>query len=150
MPRKGGSSPMPTVGIQCPGSPALTGIARVRWSAGGCRLLAPPQAAAPDTGSQLGTAPATSYGPLPPGWTPGLLAKSAPTWQLEPAGGREPGPGAAPRLSSSVGSHGYRCGGLPRVRNCGGPGWQTARAEAGGQGGAGETGGGLLGGASDK
>lgn len=148
--QRGGSSPAPAVGSPAPREPALTGIARERWSAGGCRLLAPPPPAAPGTGSRRGPSPATSCGPLPPGWTPGLPAKSAPTWQLEPAGGREAGPGAAPRLRSSGRCRGCGCTGLPGVRSRGGPGWRTARAEAEGQGGAAETGGGWSGGARGR
>lgn len=105
---------------RCPASPtALTDISRARWSAGGCQLPVFPQALAPGTVSQPEAPPAASCDLLPPGWTPGLLAKPAPTWQLEPAGVGGPGPGAALQASSSAESHG--CGGCPRVGDRGGP-----------------------------
>ena len=126
----------------CPGRPALTGISRARWSAGGHRLPAPPQAAAQGTGSRPGAPRAGSCGPPPPGWTPAPPATPAPTWPLAPAGGEGRGPGAAPPPSSSAGSRPCGCGALPGVGGCGEPGWWAARAGAGGQGRAGGTGGG--------
>lgn len=133
-PEKEGS-PMPhSRDLSAQGAPTvLTGISRERWSAGGCQLPILPRVAALGTGSQPGVSHAASCGPPPPGWTPGLQVKTAPTWQLEPAYVLGPGLGAAPRLSSSVGSHGCGRGGFSRVRFHGGPGWQAARTEAGGQ-----------------
>lgn len=130
-----------------PREPALTGISRARWSAGGRQLPAPPLAAARGTESRPGPPRASSCGPPPPGWTPGPLAMPAPTWQLGPAGVGGRGPGAAPRRSSSVGSQGSGGGGgpPPGVRGRGESGWREARAEAGGQGGAGGTGSGWSG-----
>lgn len=130
-----------------PQEPALTGISRERWSAGGRQLPAPPPAAARGTESRPGPPRASSCGLPPPGWTPGPPATPAPTWQLGPAGVGGRGPGAAPRRSSSAGSQGCGggCGPPPAVRGCGEPGWREARAEAGGQGGAGGTGGGWSG-----
>ena len=120
-----------------PQEPALTGISRERWSAGGRQLPAPPPAAARGTESRPGPPRASSCGLPPPGWTPGPLATPAPTWQLGPAGVGGRGPGAAPRRSSSAGCQGCGggCGPPPAVRGCGEPGWREARAEAGGQGG---------------
>lgn len=130
-----------------PREPALTGISRARWSAGGCQLPAPPLAAARGTESRPGPPRASSCGPPPPGWTPGPLAMPAPTWQLGPAGVGGHGPGAAPRWSSSAGSQGSGGGGgpPPGVRGRGESGWWEARVEAGGQGGAGGTGSGWSG-----
>lgn len=126
----------------CPERPALTGISRARWSAGGRQLPAPPRAAARGTGSRPAIPRAGPCGPPPPSWTPAPPATPAPTWPLEPAGGEGCGPGAAPPPSSSAGSRLCGCGPLAGVGGCGEPGWWAARAGAGGHGAAGGPGGG--------
>lgn len=106
----------------------LTGISMVRWSAGGCQLLAPPLAAARGTVFQP-VFHAVSCGPWPPEWTPGLQGGPAPTWHFGLAGVGEPGHETAPQQSNTSGSHGF--GDSPGMGGLGGSSQKATRLEAG-------------------
>jgi hypothetical protein len=118
------------------GDPCLTGISRVRWSAGGYLLPIPPLAAVWGTGSPPGTPCVAFCGPLLPGWTRGPQARPVPIWHFEPVGVGGRGHESVPQPSSNVGSHSQE--GHPQMWGFGGPGQQATRPEAGSQGGTGE------------